>query len=227
MNRAFTILAITLSFSGYAATNNSNDLNNLTDLNNDGIKRWQQHEFSGQTTYKVISIDGQNVIQATSEASASGLMLEQQIDLLRTPFLNWRWKVTNALPPLKEQTKNGDDYVARIYLLRKSGFMGLNTKALNYVWSSSQTEGTVWNNAYAGSSVKMVAVQGKTAKTNLWMEEKRNVYQDMIHYFGDKGSDKANQEAYRYIDIVAIMTDTDNSGLTSQSYYGDIVVTAE
>ncbi|MFT5550449.1 MAG: hypothetical protein ACI9CO_002382, partial [Candidatus Azotimanducaceae bacterium] len=53
-----------------------------------------------------------------------------------------------------------------------------------------------------------------------------NVYQDLINTLGDKGSKEANREAYQYIDIVAIMTDTDNSGKDAESYYGDIVFSA-
>jgi hypothetical protein len=44
----------------------------------------------------------------------------------------------------------------------------------------------------------------------------------LIDVFGDKGSQEANQKTYRYIDIIAIMTDTDNSEKEAESYYGDI-----
>ena len=84
----------------------------------------------------------------------------------------------------------------------------------------------VWNNPFAGSSVKMMAVRGKETKTGKWYEERRNVFTDLIDAFGDKGSATANRKAYRYIDIIAIMTDTDNSGKNTQSYYGDIFFTA-
>jgi hypothetical protein len=62
---------------------------------------------------------------------------------------------------------------------------------------------------------------------NQWYEEKRNVYQDLIDTLGDKGSAEANLDAYQYIDIVAIMTDTDNSETDAESYYGDLVFTAQ
>jgi hypothetical protein len=100
------------------------------------------------------------------------------------------------------------------------------TKSLNYVWSSNQDKDLVWDNAFAGSSVKMMSVRGKEAQQGQWYQEKRNVYQDLIDIFGDKGSEQANQKAYQYIDIIAIMTDTDNSGKQAESYYGDIVFSA-
>jgi hypothetical protein len=67
----------------------------------------------------------------------------------------------------------------------------------------------------------MVAVRGKNDPLE-WHREKRNVYQDLITAFGDKGSDKANEAAYGYIDAIAVMTDTDNSGASATAWYGDI-----
>ena len=73
----------------------------------------------------------------------------------------------------------------------------------------------------------MLAVRGEGSEVGKWYIEKRNVYQDMIAYFGDKGSESANQKAYRYVDAVALMTDTDNSHLAAESYYGDIQFTSK
>jgi hypothetical protein len=106
------------------------------------------------------------------------------------------------------------------------GFLIWKTKSLNYVWSSNQAQGLVWNNPFAGSNVKMMSIRGKEAQKSKWYQEKRNVYHDLIGTFGDKGSNKANLKAYRYISIVAIMTDTDNSKKVAESYYGDILFNA-
>ena len=78
-----------------------------------------------------------------------------------------------------------------------------------------------------GSSVRMLSVRGQLSDVNTWYYEKRNVYKDLIDCFGDKGSVEKNMEAYRYIDIIAVMTDTDNSGLIAESYYGDVYFSAE
>ena len=72
-----------------------------------------------------------------------------------------------------------------------------------------------------------MSVQGKASNTGQWFEEKRNVYQDLIAAFGDKGRVEENQDAYRYIDVIAIMTDTDNSGKEAESYYGDMVFSVQ
>jgi hypothetical protein len=199
---------------------------NLTSLSDKGIDSWEPKEFSGESIYTIDEYKGRLALKALSHNAASGLVLEQQIDLTATPYLNWSWLVEKTLLQLDERSKKGDDFVARIYVVIDGGFMVWKTKSLNYVWSSNQDKDLVWDNAFAGSSVKMMSVRGKEAQKGQWYQEKRNVYQDLIDIFGDKGSEQANQKAYKYIDIVAIMTDTDNSGKQAESYYGDIVFSA-
>ncbi|AGH44747.1 DUF3047 domain-containing protein [Paraglaciecola psychrophila] len=72
------------------------------------------------------------------------------------------------------------------------------TKSLNYVWSSNQDKGLIWDNPFAGSSIKIMSIRGKGFEKGKWYQEKRNVYQDLIDVFGDKGSQEANQKTYRY-----------------------------
>ncbi|WP_351088953.1 DUF3047 domain-containing protein [Shewanella sp. S1-49-MNA-CIBAN-0167] len=199
---------------------------NLTSLSDKGIDSWEPKEFSGESIYTIDEYKGRLALKALSHNAASGLVLEQQIDLTATPYLNWSWLVEKTLLQLDERSKKGDDFVARIYVVIDGGFMVWKTKSLNYVWSSNQDKDLVWDNAFAGSSVKMMSVRGKEAQKGQWYQEKRNVYQDLIDIFGDKGSEQANQKAYQYIDIIAIMTDTDNSGKEAESYYGDIVFSA-
>lgn len=200
---------------------------NLTSFETSDIGQWQQKAFVGKTDYEVLQLQGKPALKAVSHRSASGLVLKKRIDLLDTPYLSWSWLIAHSLPELNERTKAGDDYAARIYVVIDGGLKIWATKSLSYVWSSSQPENQVWDNAYAGSNVKMVSVRGKGSKVGHWYDEKRNVYQDLISYFGDRGSDRDNIKAYRYIDVVALMTDTDNSGTRAESYYGDIIFSAE
>jgi hypothetical protein len=62
------------------------------------------------------------------------------------------------------------------------GFMLWKTKLLNFVWSSNQDKGLIWDNPFAGSSVKMMSIRGKGSEKSKWYQEKRNVYQDLIEW---------------------------------------------
>lgn len=215
------LLSLTLSLGPLA------DAENLTRLANGGINSWQRESFEGQTRYELTELDGVTALKATSEASASGLVLEQRIDLFETPYLNWQWRTEAHLPPMNEQSKTGGDFVARVYVVIDGGMMIWRSKSLSYVWSSHQTKGSIWPNPFAGDSVQMLAVRGKDDPLGQWVFEKRHVYQDLIRTFGDKGSDRANEKAYRFIDAVAIMTDSDNSATRAEAYYGDLTFTEQ
>ncbi|WEM44346.1 DUF3047 domain-containing protein (plasmid) [Photobacterium sp. DA100] len=186
------------------------------------ISSWKVRHFQGRTHYSQVRLDNQRVLKATSSNSATILSKPIRIDLEETPYLNWSWRIENQLEGINETTKDGDDYAARVYLAIGSNWLTSTSKAINYVWSSNQPRFSRWSNAFAGERVQMIAIRGSSDSISKWQNEKRNVYQDFINAFGDKGSEQANREAYRYINGIAIMTDTDNSGQAVTAYYGNI-----
>ena len=194
----------------------------VAQFSNEDISSWKVKHFQGRTHYSRGRLEDMRVLKATSNNSATIITKPIRIDLEETPYLNWSWRVENQLSGLNETTKDGDDYAARIYLAIGSNWLSSTTKAINYVWSSNQPRFSRWSNAFAGERVQMIAIRGTTDSISTWQNEKRNVYQDFINTFGDKGSEQANREAYRYLNGIAIMTDTDNSGQVVTTYYGDI-----
>lgn len=185
---------------------------NIADFSSANLASWDQEVFDGITSYTLVNMDGRQVVKAQSHDSASGLFKEVKIDLYKTPYLNWSWRVDSTPGQLNERSREGDDYAARVYVVDSGGLFFWKTKALNYVWSSSQKVGSVWNSAYTDHS-KMIAIQGYKGRLGQWLTEKRNVRMDFREQFG---------KDIRYIDAVAIMTDTDNSGGKATAYYGDI-----
>lgn len=179
---------------------------------------WKAKEFKGQTQYQISKLDGMQVLKADSNATASGMFFEQRIDLQKTPILNWRWRIENHLAKLDEQDKSGDDFAARVYVVKSGGLVFWNTKAINYVWASTTPQGKTWPNPFAGDHAMMVAVRSSADATGTWFTEKRNVRTDFKQLTG---------EDLLYIDAVAIMTDTDNAKGKATAYYGDIYFTAE
>ena len=176
------------------------------------------------------------VIKAVSRASASGLIRKIRIDPEKYPIIKWRWKITNIYKNGDAARKDGDDFPARIYVAfeydsQKVGFfekiMFAAIKlfygeyppiaAINYIWGSKAPIGSITENPYTGR-VKMIVVQSGKKHLNTWINEERNIYTDYIKAFGEKPP---------FISGVAIMTDSDNTGESAISFYGDILFESE
>ena len=173
---------------------------------------WQNKMFSGETHYSLEKINGQMALRAVSNAAASGRYREIDIDLNKTPVLNWSWMVKNTIANLNERTKAGDDYAARVYVVFSGGMAFWRTRAINYVWSSNQSINMHWSSAYT-DNVRMIAMQSGQKRLGEWINERRNVRTDYRRLFGEEPGK---------LNAVAIMTDTDNSGASASAWYGDI-----
>ncbi len=186
----------------------------FSEFSQKGLDTWEPVEFEGETLYKLDSEGGSTVLRAQSQASASGWVKKETVNLTKTPVLEWRWRVDQAIPELDEATKKGDDYAARIYVIVKDGWFFWQTKALNYVWSSQANPPKTWPNAFAPDNAVMLPLRTSRDKTGHWVSEKRNIRQDLKRAFG---------KDFDEIEAIAIMTDTDNSGLSAGASYGELV----
>lgn len=177
------------------------------------IVAWPDHGFSGQTRYSLVTIDAEAAVHADCADSASGLVLERRIDLAATPVIEWRWRVTETFPADgRERQRDGDDFPARLYVVRDGGLLRWRTRAVNYVWASEGPAGADWPNPFA-SQARMVALRVGVGAGGGWHTERRNIRED-FRRFHDLDLDT--------IDAVAVMTDCDNRGTTAQAWYGTI-----
>lgn len=175
---------------------------------------WEAKVFKGETGY-AFTFDAEKsatVLEAWSRATASGRYRRIKVDLVRTPFLNWSWKVAEPLSGVDENTKAGDDFAARLYVVVERGILGLGSLSMNYVWASQHPAGAAWPSPFT-MNVRLLAVDSGTAQLNSWISHKRNVRQDFKEQFG---------EDIQSIDAVALMTDTDDSGKSAHAFYGEI-----
>lgn len=177
------------------------------------IITWAPHAFAGTTDYRLVEIDGRQAVQATcTDGTASGLFYRQDIDLTRTPIVEWEWRVDESLTGIDETTRAGDDYPARLYLVDEAPFLRWRTRALNYVWSSTSEPGSDWPNAFA-SQARMIAVAGAEHAGQGWRSERRNVLEDFRQHH-DREPERIN--------ALAVMTDCDNTGQQTRAWYGNI-----
>lgn len=191
----------------------------IGDFSRSDLDGWDIKHFKNNTQYELVQVEDRIVLKAVSRGSASGLVKKVRVDLDKTPFLNWQWRIENRLTGLFEETaKSGDDYAARIYIVDSGGLVFWNTIALNYVWTTHAQKDTVWPSAYAGSNSMMKALRSSDDPVAVWLTQKRNIKEDFKAMFG---------KDIRYIDAVALMTDTDDTDNEVTALYGDIYFSAE
>ena len=165
-----------------------------------------------KTVYTSGSNKNGNFFKAVADNSASGLGKEVKINLNKTPFINITWKIEKDLPGIKENTKKGHDFAARVFVIKKTGATPLSNRAINYVFSSNNEIGFNSPSPYTKKSIDNVLA---TTKNNLndWVTVKSNVKEDFK---------KFHNLDVNELDGLAIMSDTDNSKMKTIAYYQNI-----
>ena len=169
------------------------------------------------TLYTVGNNDNGNFLKSVADNAASGLGKEVKIDLNKTPFINITWKIEKDLSGIKENTKKGHDYAARVFVIKKTGATPLSNRAINYVFSSNNDVGFNSPSPYTKKSIDNVL---STTKNNFneWVTVRANVKEDFKR-FHNLDVDE--------LDGLAIMSDTDNSKLKTIAYFQNIYFSAE
>tara|TARA_B100000401_G_C52793848_1_gene714858 strand:+ start:1361 stop:2011 length:651 start_codon:yes stop_codon:yes gene_type:complete len=170
-----------------------------------------------KTLYSVGSNENGNFLKSVADNAASGLGKEIKIDLNKTPFINITWKIEKDLSGIKENTKKGHDYAARVFVIKKTGATPLSNRAINYVFSSNNDVGTSWPSPYTKKSIDNVLATTKN-NFNEWITVKANVKEDFKKFH----SLNVDQ-----LDGLAIMSDTDNSKMKSIAYFQNIYFSAQ
>ena len=165
-----------------------------------------------KTTYTVGTNENGNFLKSVAGNAASGLGKEIKIDLNKTPFINITWKVEKDLSGIKEDTKKGHDFAARVFAVKKTGATPLSNRAINYVFSSNNEVGSNWPSPYTKKSIDNVLASTKK-NLNEWITVKANVKEDFKRF---------HDLDVNELDGLAIMSDTDNSKKKSISYFQNI-----
>lgn len=197
------------------------------------VAGWEQIVFekiSKTTEYTPVKFKGRFAIRAHTNGGASGWLWRGDIDIEKTPYLNWCWAVANTYEAAQAGTRRGDDYPARIYAnfaydksrvglltrLKYSTFKKMHgnyppLSVVNYIWASHLPKGQSIESAYA-SNVMLLALQHQKPYQK-WRCERRHLIKDHVRLFGQTPTPLTG---------IALMTDADNTDEQATAYYGDI-----
>lgn len=195
---------------------------------------WEPLEFpkiERHSRYRLVEEDGEQVVEATTNSSASGLIARVSVEPGASLLLRWRWRVSNVFEQGDARKRNGDDYPARIYVAfefepEEAGFFErakrktvevvfgeeLPGNALNYIWANRLPQGEIVANPFTETTM-MVAVNSGSQKLGEWVTVERDIVADY------KAASVANPPK---LAGVAIMSDSDNTGESATAWYGDI-----
>ena len=170
-----------------------------------------------KTIYTIGSNEKGSFLKAVADNAASGLGKEIKIDLNKTPYSNITWKIEKKLSGIKENTKKGHDFAARVFAIKKTGATPLSNRAINYVFSSNSDIGFNSPSPYTKKSIDNVLSSTKK-NFNEWVTVKSNVKKDFK---------KFHDLDVNELDGLAIMSDTDNSKMKAVAYFQNIYFSAE
>ena len=214
----FKILSlIFLIFISFTSTNSAET--NVFEFTNLELSKLEVRKVRGadnKTIYSVGSNENGNFLKGIADNAASGLGKKTEINLNKTPFINITWKIEKDLPGIKENTKKGHDFAARVFVIKKTGATPLSNRAINYVFSSNNKIGVSSPSPYTKKSIDKVLASTKE-NLNEWITVKANVKEDFK---------KFHNLDVNQLDGLAIMVDTDNSKMKAISYFQNIYFSA-
>lgn len=147
-------------------------------------------------------------VRLKSVKSSFGLERAVDVNTVETPYLTWRWKVTQ-LPAGGDFRHAGTDDEAAQVLVAFA-----DHKVLTYIWDSSAPKGTT---DYASNiplvHVFAVVCESGGAAANRWLSENRNVVADYERAYG--------RPAPR-VKGLRIQINSQHTGSVAESYFGEV-----
>lgn len=196
-----------------------------------GWEPWILSKFLARTKYDIVDLEGERVLAAKADISASGLLQPLSLSTSEYPIMSWRWKVPQLIPDADNASRAGDDAPVRVVVAfdgDKSKFdfedqalartvklfsgRDMPYATIQYIWENKLPPETVLENARTSRS-KMLVVESGPAHLNQWLTFKRDVRADYERLFG---------EVPGKVIFVGVMTDSNATGSRASAYYGDI-----
>ena len=210
----FFLIVTTLSITAYASVDKLPRKFPFKEKN--ALSEWQEKIFKGRVFYSIKTNKDDRYLSAQSENAASGIFYEIKFDPKQFPMISWQWQVLKFPSRLKisdsenasDQWIEKDDYAARVYVIFPRLSFNL-TKCLEYVWDKDLPAETIITSPYS-DNIKLFVVESGKKNLGKWVYAERNIHEDYKKAFG--------REPGR-VGAIAIMTDTDNTQSTAESYY--------
>lgn len=149
---------------------------------------WKLSEKEGKADLALVHDGNGQVLRLEASSSSFSLNTEVEIDLKKTPFIEWQWKVTELPKGGDFRDSERDDQAAQLFVAFKWGY--LRKEAITYVWDTTAPTGTMEKVPpplfYPLLKINAVVVESGDENTGKWITVTRNVVEDYKKLFGSE-----------------------------------------
>jgi len=190
----------------------------IDDFQSENLDNWKSRSGELNQVYNIGSDDkgAEQYLQASSLGSDDFIIKKLEVDIVKYPYLNWRWRAHSFPINGDESVKATCDVTASVNVVLKASKW--RPKTIKYSWSTKLEKGSFAESPYAiwPSRADIIVVESGEALKGEWIHEKVNVLEDYKRLYNKNKVDSYNIEAF------VIMTDSDNTNSLSAADYDDI-----
>ncbi len=147
---------------------------------------WELFVNVGEADLALVQDGEDRALELRSRASSFSLQRKVAIDLTRTPFAVWQWKVTELPKRGDFRHRATDDQAAQLYVV--FSWEVFRKEAIAYIWDSTAPEGTTAQipspALYPFLNLHVIVVRSGEGERGNWITETRNVAEDYRRLFG-------------------------------------------
>jgi hypothetical protein len=176
---------------------------------------WEVRKDAGKSVYAVKEEGDRRFLHAHAKGLGLQAAKQHEWDLNAHPVLAWTWRPKEFPQGAEEQHGKNDSALAVYMLVDYSRIRG--PKAVKYIWSEKVPVGTRLNSNKGLTQVRVL--RSGADKLGHWVDERVNVRDDYLKYFGEKEVPKPAG--------IAVLTDSDDTGSSAQGDYANLRVCRE
>jgi len=187
-----------------------------------------------QTQLALVEDEGRVVLRAHAESAVGTAGFAMHAGMGERPMLTWRWKIDRVVAGADTNTKPGDDYAARVYVMfdvpadqlslvdrakmkLAKVIYGVDMPAASicYVWDNRMAAGTSRWSPYS-NRVRTIVLRSGNGEAGKWVTETRDLDADFQAAFG-----AGHPGPTPAVTGIAVGNDTDQTNETVTAWFGD------
>lgn len=176
---------------------------------------WKLAVKEGEADIALVDDSHGQVLRLRSNSSSFSLNKEIEIDLKKTPYLEWQWKVTELPEGGDFRRSDRNDQAAQLLVVFYWSY--LKKEVITYIWDSTAPKATVGQDPSATYvpllTIHALVVESGDADKGRWVTETRNVVEDYRRLFGSKP---------RKVQAIRIQINSQNTQSQAESYWRSV-----